>query len=368
MKLSAAHEACHVARFVHGAPPGIVAAIKQVPGVASAVVQGVFCHKKPLVFWEDAHDRTGLSRRELADLMLEVTINSKAGSARRALLVQVKMGKQANWATPATVNKLEAGQRRLYAGLPPFCLELDPTHATKRDLLANGVNTFAGAGGLILHPYHLTAALLAPPSAGFVYAAVDRLHRAKTPSAYPWLGETRPPHSAGTSGVFDVDFGWALADMIVEAQPAFGVRSDQSAPTADWARLITDIKSFALARGRSKSFWRGRKALDITLRTAPNNKVLSNIARFLALDDRLSSLWSFAATEPDPYSGPAWFRDPFDLGVEPWKLALKGSSSYVIDLDDDGWIPPGWRDAIPNGPVGGFGLLSIVIDLEDARA
>lgn len=360
VKLKATHEACHVARFVHGAPPGIVNAIKSFNGVSSAVVQGVFCHKKPLVFWEDGRDATGLSRRELADLMVEVTINSKTGSASRALLVQVKMGKQANWATPATVNRLEAGQRRLYAGLPPFCLELDPAHATKQDLLARGVKTFAGAIGLPLHPYHLSPALLASPSAGCVYAAVDRRHRATVPSAHPWLGEVRPPHSSATSGVFVVDFAWALADMIVEAQPAFGVRSDGSAPSGDWARLIADLKSFASARP-SKQVWRGRNVLDIELRTPPNQKVLNHIAKFVTLDNRLSTLWSYAGTQP--INAIPWFDVPFDMGMAQWKRLSRGEST-VIFLDDEGRIPPGWDDVIPEGPRGGFGWLSISIELE----
>lgn len=349
-----AHEACHVARFVHGAPAGIVAAIKQLPGVSKAVVHGVFCHKKPLVFWDDPLDKDNLSRRELADLMIEVRVNSSRGTAKRAMLVQVKMDSRPITRGVTTLSGLDPGQRRLYADLPPFCLEIARYGVEKCDLVKQGVRTIVPPNGFTLSPFALAQTLLGGQGAGFVYVAVDRNNLTNSAATTPWLAEDGfSPRPASTTGTFNVDFAWALAEMIAEAQPTFGIRSDNSVPVRAWFRLIDDLKRYAAGRKTAK-VWKGQKALDIVLRTKPTRRVLNNVARFATLDGRVTDIWSRASTE---------IHSRFRGGLH--YMPTPDCDLLDFTLGEGEFIPPVWSQLVKEGPFHGTGMLSINVNIED---
>lgn len=372
VKRSIAHEANHVARLVHAAPPGIVQAIKGLPGVTAATVQGVFCHKKPLAFWDDANDPTGLSRRELADLMVEVEIATPSETASRALLIQVKMGDEPAWGSTVSLRGLDAGQRQLYADLPDFCMEFGIQYeVTKKDLVKGNVRTIAPPSGFTTYPYKLAGRLINLRARGLVYVAVDRKHRSRVQSATPWLAEQgRPSRSPLTSATFDVDFALALAEMVVEQRPRFGLRSDGKALVRDWANLIDEVKHYAAFRSTQR-IWTGRKALDVELRKNPTTSVLDHVAAFATDQGVLESLWIRASSAPrPPYLdtpfGP-FHDDLFDVGPDgaPQRYARVDESSDVENRAHGDEGPPLWPGSVEREPEGGFGLLSLRIEVDD---
>lgn len=368
---SANHEACHVARFVYGVPEPMVDAIKQIPGVQGVSVEGMFCHTKPYAFWDRKAAANGVERRELADLMVEVEIVSRSGSASRAVLVQTKMKKASNWVAPMTISAsaLAEEQRELYSCLPPFCLELDKRPTA--DEVRKEKRTVATYPGLALYNLGGKSGLPSKKPAGLVYAVIKGNTPRVSGQRLPWLVEDgRPPLPATTApfavppGVFSLGFGQALASMVVEGRvgrvPAIGVRSDgcQGVPSS-WKLLIDDLKAFARRR-IADSTWQSskdpnkKKLLDI--RIVPSvgkaaSKTLLNRATFTVSNGQVVALTK-CVRAPRWLPESAW-RDSFDtIAGGEW-------------LDSGGGNNEDLRNFEALIPEGGFGFLKIRIEVSD---
>lgn len=352
VKIEELHEANHVARFVYAAPPGIAAAINTFNGVVSTRVQGVFLHKKPYAFWIDHLDKDDISKREIADLMIAVRIRSRFGTASRALLVQVKMGDEPTW-SPGVTLSVDAGQRRLYTDLPPFCMEFGwPKEVTKKQLLKTGITSLAG-----LRSYDLSS-LHSQTCAGLVYAAVDRQHQTRSNHSVPWLVEDgKPPQPVSNSVTFEEDFAWALADMIVESQPLFGLRVSPGSGHSDWSRLIRDLRFYAHDRA-FKQKWKGGEALDITLgdNETPTHDILNNIAACLTHHGQLLSMYTEWRCGPFNASSSIWSRLD-EARNQLWPRARVSAGSITEG-------PPRWPAVVEREPEEGFGVVTIDVDVE----
>lgn len=361
---SETHEASHVARLVHGAPAGMVAAIKNLPQVQSAEVRGMFCHRSPWAFWDDPKTGGGLVCRELADLMVEVEVVRGGVTASRALLVQVKKAnKKTKWKPGVKVSGLDLGQRHLFHALPAFCVEL-PMRPTKDRLVAAGVTTIT-TPNLSLSPYALANLLQPQHPGGLVYAALNPHHQHKGPPSptQPWLAEDGRPQNGGSSAVFTVDFARALAEMVVAGQSGFGVRTQPpSASNDDWSRLIHDFKDFARWRA-IQGIAKGDRFLDVVLKpgSAPNGDVLYNVQQFVSHHGQLMALCSHASSASKPYPALTDFTRAFTVGAQ----RRATHEHRQMHQGDDG--PPFWPDFAREIPWQGFGLLQVRVRVADER-
>lgn len=358
---SRTHEACHVARFVYGAPAGMVAAIKKLRSVQSAEVRGMFCHKSPFAFWDDPDPKKkGLVRCELADLMVEVEVVRAGVTASRALLVQLKKAnRETKWKSGVKVSSLDLVQRYLFHALPSFCVELSG-RPTKDQLVRSGVTSILGQTTLL--PYALAGFASKHPG-GLVYAAVNPAHQGPPSPTQPWLAEDGRPQNCDSSAVFTEDFARALAEMVAVDQTRFGVRTQPLSPTSDdWSRLIHDLKDFATWRA-TEPIWNGDTVLDVVLDSGkgPNNDVLYNVQHLVSQHGHLLTLCSHASSARKPW--PSWRYDAVGeaLGVAHKRmLARRHQGSFKI-----GEGPPFWPPSVPNVPWRGFGVLQVRVTVSE---
>lgn len=350
----------HVARSIQGAPAGMATAIKSVPGVQSVAVQGTFCHQNPYAFWKQDG---AYPCCELADLLVVVElVHQLAPKRRRALLFQTKMGgkDKSTWALGQKICGLTRTQRGLHTDLPLFCLEMDsrPTRdmvePTGLDLSTYMLQRSAPA------PFDLTSLPLQHP-VGLVYAAIDVKTDRVGAGLTPWLAENgRPPKPTTYSAVFDVTFPQALAEMVTEVHPRFGVDCDPApATTLGWPRLIDDLGRWASMRNVSGHG--SGHGVTFKAGTLPTNEYFHNIQTFQVECGRLQSLmqWQHVA-------GPEFSRRTWPIALAPRLVRRRRSefSEAVLRAVHGGDTRLPWPKEIDFVEPGGFGVLKNRIEID----
>lgn len=361
VKSDGTSEPNHVARFIQGTPAGIASAIKTVPGVLSVAVQGTFCHMSPYAFWQQG---TKYVRRELADLLVVVELVQQGlPKRRRAMLVQAKMGAQnlASWSPTQTVDGLDEAQRYLYAALPDFCLEMSG-RPNKRAVAKSGLSLSQymltnGHG----QPYDLRAMRPAHP-VGLVYAAIDRDRTRAGLHLAPWLTEDGRPQAASDSAVFSIPFSDALADLVTEPQPKFGVDcAPQTASIADWPRLIDDLTRWAHAR--NKAGHKSSHGVQLNAGTSKSD-VYHNIQTFQVESGRLLGLMQW-----QHFADQGKLKETWPVALVPsrrrWCKEEISAIAEIVGRAGEPRLP--WPQEIEIEESGGFGLLKIRIEIAAGR-
>jgi hypothetical protein len=206
-------------------------------------------------------------------------------------------------------------------------------------------------------PYDLRAMQPVHP-VGLVYAAIDRDRTRAGLHLAPWLAEDGRPQAASDSAVFSIPFSDALADLVTEPQPKYGVDcAPATASIADWPRLIDHLTRWAHARNKA-----GHKSAHGVELSAGMSKsdVHHNIQTFQVEGGRLLGLMQW-----QHFAAQGRWKETWPVALVPshlrWRREEISVIAEIVGSSGEPRLP--WLKDIEVEEPGGFGMLKIRIEI-----